>query len=338
MQDITPTLQGLRRIEEFLQSQDPGPALLEDVNRLRDSLERVYFALGSTLGLSDSDLALQEILRKPTLPPATTYPPTFIMTHRRSGGTLLQWLLNAHPSIASVPENELLKGICGVRFQKPGWILGNLRSLEMIGEGRSVHLARYASLVDGVFSAYAARQGKARWVDKECFLQDCLDLVDAIFDYRAHYIFLVRHGLDVAFSASVADRYSPAAGPQTGQPSLTVERHLRNWAGFNRSVADFCSCNRDRCLLIRYEDLVDSPEPVAMKLFEYLGESWIHSLLDDMQSQSKPPGPGDYKIWKTGGRIHKDSCRHWEQWPADLLTRLGKTANPILSMFGYDPI
>jgi protein-tyrosine sulfotransferase len=313
---------------------DKSAVILDEIADQRRALSERHHGAASPSPVSDFEIAEAEIFRKPTTDPFLITIPIFIVAHRRSGTTLLRWLLNAHPRLASVPENEMIKQILGGRSAKPHIFYSSFRSLEAFGEQRSTHLVRYAKLIDGVFRDYAIRQGKQRWVDKESFIENHLDALDSIFDYRAMYLYMIRHGLDVAFSASMSDRYNY----EGGLPSLSLEKHLRTWVNANETLADFWSCNTDRCFLVRYEDLVKSPETTATKILQALGESWIPTLIDDIQLAPKPPGPGDYKIWATGGKIHTDSINRWPEWPRPLLTRLGRIANPTLQRLGYPAI
>jgi hypothetical protein len=327
----------LSTLEDCLNMPNRGTQDLSDamgaVSYVRQSLWDAYAGNESFLGLSNSDLAAQEIFRQPTSERTLAADPIFIIGHRRSGTTLLAWLLNSHPVLCAVPENDLCTSLC--RPDTATSPFSFLKSLEQLGEPRRRCMNRFAFLIDGVFRDYASRQGKQRWVNKEVYLESRLDLLDAIFDYRARYLYIVRHGLDVAFSASAADRW---INPALTRSSLAIERHLHSWAAHNHSTADFQLSNRDRCLLIRYEDLIGSPELIAQEILEFLGEQWVPTILDDMQRQKHPLNLGDQKIIKTRGKIHDESVGRWKAWPPELILRLGPVANPVLRRLGYEPV
>lgn len=346
---VTPITEALDRLQTVLSNPTFGKKAsrksIRDLGYLRKTFNdlflrpayvREYFEGGeSPYGLSNTDLAMAELIRRPMSATTEEYTPIFILGHRRSGTTLLAWLLDSHPSIAAIPENNLCSSLLPPNGASPVGL--PLRSLELLDEPRSSFLARYAGLINGVFHDYAVRKGKRRWVDKEPLLQDRVDFLDTIFDYRARYIYIVRHGLDVAFSASVIDRInsfqymSPICG-------LGIERHLQSWVKMNESLASFHLCNQTRSMLVRYEEFVKAPEIVAKRLFTHLQEPWVPTILDDMQHQEHSTGLGDLHILKTGGKIQRDRCGRWVTWPKPVLERLGRIVNPTLVRLGYDRI
>jgi protein-tyrosine sulfotransferase len=292
---------------------------------------------------AEAALAMEEIDRRPRQDLQLRSRPTFILGHARSGTTLLAWLLDSHANLAVVPENFL----CHLLFdeeapprhqiheRRPIPIVRAGHSLENLGESRPTFLRRIAKLIDGTFVDYAARQGKKRWVDKEPFVPRSLDLLDAVFGYSALYIYIVRHGLDAAFSAS--ERFGWAGGtPLTRETSHNLRTYLRLWIEHNELYADFQELIPKRCLLVRYEDLVTSPEPVARRIFEFLGEPWQPTIFEDMQRQEHHRHMGDNKILAAGGaKIDPSRRGRWKGWPPALVRQLARMADPTLVRLGY---
>lgn len=294
---------------------------------------------------AEAALAMEEIERRPRPDMQLRSRPTFILGYGRSGTTLLAWLLDSHPNLAVVPENFLCHLLLDEEapprheiYERPIPIVRACHDMESLGEKRSIFLRRIAHLIDGVFSDYAARLGKKRWVDKELFVPRSLDLVDAVFGYNAQYIYIVRHGLDSAFSAS--ERYGWRRGtPITRETSHNLRNYLRFWVDNNELYADFYELNQQRCLLVRYEDLVTSPEPVARRIFEFLGESWQPGIFEDMQRQDHHQFLGDNKIQAVGGgKIDPSRRERWKSWPPALVRQLGRMADPMLVRLGYPPL
>jgi len=294
---------------------------------------------------AETALALEEIERRPREGMQLRSRPTFILGNRRSGTTLLAWLLDSHPHIAAVPENGLCYSLLidddpverrEVREHRIPLIHAQM-TLEALGESRGQLFARVAQLVDATFSDFAKRAGKPRWVEKEAFLHHSIDLLDAVFGYHAQYLYIVRHGLDVALSAS--ERFGRRLGtPIVQDGSLNLRNYLLQWIEANEPLMDFYERNEDRCLLIRYEDLVTRPEPEARRIFQFLGEPWSPTLLADMQRQDHHPALGDNKIILTGGRIDPGRRDRWRSWPPALVRQLGRLANPTLARLGYPPV
>jgi protein-tyrosine sulfotransferase len=290
-------------------------------------------------------LAMEEIERRPRPNMQLRSRPTFILGYGRSGTTLLAWLLDSHSNITVVPENFLCHLLLDEDapprheiYERPIPIVRVGHDLESLGETRPTFLRRIAHLIDGIFSDYTARQGKKRWVDKELFVPRSLDLLDAVFGYNAQYIYIVRHGLDSAFSAS--ERFGWSRGtPLTRETSHNLRNYLRLWIDNNELYADFHELNQKRCLLVRYEDLVTHQESVARRIFEFLGEPWQPSIFEDMQRQEHHRHMGDNKILATGGaKIDPNRRGRWKNWPPPLIRQLGRMADPTLVRLGYPPL
>jgi hypothetical protein len=349
-------LDSLGGIEELLQklagrreNRDLRRELDEKIGVVRSLQELVETRFGETTKGSGGEpeevrLAMEEIARKPRRGMELSSRPAFILGYRRSGTTLLAWLLDSHPKLAAVPENALCRSLLGEEelrlpevYERRLDLIYAYKSLDEMGETRARFLSRVAALIDGVFTDYARRCGKPRWVDKEVFLANSVDLLDAIFGYQAQYVYLVRHGLDTAYSAS--ERFGERLGtPIVREGSLNLRNYLRYWVDANEALIDFHERNRDRCLLVRYEDLVASPEPTARRIIEFLGERWHPRIFEDMQRQEHHDRLGDNKIHATGGKIDPTRRERWRRWPPELVRQLGRLADPTLIRLGFEPL
>ena len=270
--------------------------------------------------------------------------PVFIIGHWRSGTTLLSWLLNSHPRFASVPENQLLMSLCGAAavsrepYRAPLLpLVWAYQSVQFLGEERLRYFERYGELVESVFDDYTRRQGKERWVAKELLLHRSLDLLDLVFGYRCRFIYIHRHGLDVALSAS--ERFGARDGaPQLGASTFDLETYLGYWVEQNGAYMDFAERNPGRCHRLRYEDFVLAPEVEGKKLFAFLDEPWPETILEDMQRQDHHEGLGDNKIFETGGRIDPHRRELWKTLPPHIVRQLGRAADPMLARLGYPAV
>ena len=278
-----------------------------------------------------------EIIRQPQLPPAFQTTPTFIIGSRRSGTTLLSWLLDSHPSIACGPETNICHALLESKAtEKHLMIAGAYEGVSRLQESLDEFLLRFGKLIDGLLSDYARRRNKRRWVDKELFVHKSLDLLDRAFDYRAQYVYIVRHGLDAALSAA---EYSTR--PQVEPCSLNLRNRVLEWADNNQATMDFAERNPERAHIVRFEELLEQPETIARQLFDFLNEPWVDDIFTRMQTQEHTPfirTAGDAKIHLTGGRIDRKRRDRWQGLPPVLLAQLGRIANPVLIRLGYDPV
>jgi hypothetical protein len=117
----------------------------------------------------DSSLDLPpkaEIFRKPIAPSDEfSQTPLFIIGNRRSGTTLLAYLLNASNGVCALPESFLAGAVA--KCDPLMGMAGNAR--KRLNEPFSKFLRRLGQVVDSVFHDHAARANKSRWVSKELF-------------------------------------------------------------------------------------------------------------------------------------------------------------------------
>jgi len=87
------------------------------------------------------------------------------------------------------------------------------------------------------------------------------------------YVHLVRHGLDMAFSENNKQLYT--WGPYFGidvpkEKNKLPLSQLDYWIVTNNKVRDVCKKNKDRCLLLNYDDLCSHPKKTLKKLLKFL--------------------------------------------------------------------
>ncbi len=276
------------------------------------------------------------------------FKPTFIIGTWRSGTSLTASILNAHPEICAVPENELcrimlappassISDFIAPRNAGPIPIVHAYKTIEVMGETRSTLFRRWANLINEVYGDFARRQGKQRWVNKFVDGYHYLDVLDAIFGYQAQYIFVARHALDCAFSSS--ELYGRMEGaPIFVDGTLDIHTYIRHWVNSNEATADFTERNSSRCQTVRYEDLVLQSDAAIKRIFSFLGENCCPDILKRMAKEELARGLGDPKIFISGGAIDQSRMNRWHGWPAPLLRQLGRVANPTLLRLGYAPI
>ena len=187
--------------------------------------------------------------------------PIFVIGSPRSGTTLLRLLLDSHPRISCGEETHFLRDLGAIVGRH--WDL-----LATYGFERRWWLERMAAFYAGFQSAVLARDGKARWAEKDPTYTLILDLIDELFP-DAVYVHLVRDGHDVV--ASFRDRW----GYRSALRAARTE-----WARYVRSARSLGGrLPPERFLEVRYERLVADPEPEARRLFDFLGEAWDPAVL-----------------------------------------------------------
>ena len=227
----------------------------------------------------------------------------FIVGCPRSGTYLLSAILNASGRIAIPTETHFVP-----LFQPCLWIAGDLRRpgarkrlLRAIFIFLRIWLARaeeerdfaavtrhsllaienessriaddasnYASLVGGLFAAYARRQGVMDAGDKSAFFDHMpLEQIDTSMAGHARFIHVIRDGRDVCSSWRKIK-----VGPRSVSEAATAwTRHFEGKTAWGR-------LNPDRYLEVRYEHLLESPRDTLHKVCSFIGFDYSDALLD----------------------------------------------------------
>jgi hypothetical protein len=224
---------------------------------------------------------------------ATPTAPIFVIGYQRSGTTLIQALLGAHPRIAAPPETYF-----AFRVADQAEYFGDLGDdtnlsralheainppLDVFADCAFDHdrlLARakegprtYAALIDTIMSDFAERAGKQRWSDKSPGQR--IDAAYGLFP-DAQVVHIVRDPRDVVASSLET--------PWTEPDATRIAREWRSFTlhairrGFEVGPAQF--------LQIRYEDLTREPAAVLRVVCAFLGEEYEPAMLDDPSLRS----------------------------------------------------
>jgi hypothetical protein len=214
-------------------------------------------------------------------------PPIFVVGFQRSGTTLLQSMLGAHPAIAAPPETHFVFRIAALRdYYGDLRDDGNLRRVlhetvhsrhsfladlgldeDRLFERTRSGGAEYATVFDAVMSEIALAWGKRRWSDKSPGQRPAASL--ALFP-RAQLVHIVRDPRDTVAS-SVETPWTPGSPRQVA----------RAWRRFTvEAVRTGLEAGPRQYLLVRYEDLVREPEAMLRRVCQFLGEEFEPVMLD----------------------------------------------------------
>lgn len=211
--------------------------------------------------------------------------PFFIVGSGRSGSTLLQTLVDAHPHLSIPRESHIYDSFDRV-FDSYGDLRerGNQKRfinallddvfirqwrLEATVEQVERRLARpdRGGIIEALFALYAEQHGALRWGDKTP--EHVRHLRDIRGDFPdAKLIHLVRDGRDVAeaFRRMVFGSYS-AVGL------------ARDWRRDVMAWQTFClEHGKTDTLVVRYEDLVTNPATTMRKVFRFLDEPYVDTV------------------------------------------------------------
>jgi hypothetical protein len=230
--------------------------------------------------------------------------PIFVVGFQRSGTTLFQALLGAHPRIAAPPETYFIYRVADHadyfgdladdanlrralhEALNPGFDMfaGCGFEFDSLFDQARRRPRTYAALFDTILTDFARRQGKARWSEKSP--GQPIDSIYALYP-NAQVIHLVRDPRDVvASSLEVPWTDADAAGGLA-----------RGWRAFTlRAIRRGLEAGPARFLQIRYEDLTHDPEAVLRVVCAFLHEDFTPQMLD--QAARNGTVPDAAKDWQ----------------------------------------
>lgn len=252
-------------------------------------------------------------------PPAT--PPEdrmfFIVGRGRSGSTLLVRILNAHPSIAVAEESLFVMSLAPRyeriswdekrvrRFARDLWYEERMHRWGLQAEALEESLveltseATFARLCARVYAAGAVARGKSGELllgDKNPHYALFVPRLARLFP-RARFIHLVRDYRDniLSYRNVRFDLFS-------------VGGLAYRWTKYNEGILAAAQHQPERCLRVRFEDLVREPESTLRRICAFLEVPFTRDLLRFHersgvelawhQHASRPPDPDRTARWR----------------------------------------
>jgi len=267
--------------------------------------------------------------------------PVFVLCHGRSGSTLLRFLLDAHPELACPPETNL-PSLCAQLATVWSLIEGAPLSVNRGDEPPSIPDAAIAGIrqtMDRMIGSYLTRRGKLRYCDKSLGTARFVELLLRIYP-QARFLCLYRHPMDVIASGLEACPwglngygFEPYIATTPGNAVMALARFWADNAAATLAAEEQFA---ERCLRIRYEDLVTDPEGTAAGVFRFLDAAMVPGLSTTcFSSERERFGPADYKIWSTSRVSPKSIGRGWSVPSAIIAPQVLAGINEIAAKLGY---
>lgn len=280
--------------------------------------------------------------------------PFFVIGNPRSGTTLLRLMLNRHEKIVVPPECGFSVWLSSefsdsdfssqdVRMKFISQVVQS-RKFETWGLGeseinhfvQSQQVMRYRDIVLSIYILYGLKNGRSPLLvgDKNNYYIKHLDTLDRLFD-QPKYVFISRDGRDVACSyralqtIQAGSKYSPTLPDR-------MDEIAAEWVQNNAGVIAYLEKFPERCMLIRYEDLINSPERELRRACNFFGVDYRPTMLSYYEGNDEPR---EFLAWKEKVMQPPDrenSGMYRRLLSHDEIRIFEEIAKDTLNYFGYD--
>jgi len=235
----------------------------------------------------------------------------FIVGCPRSGTTLLQTLLAAHPQVKSFPETHFIPHLISKwsRITKIPSLRGKhkLINLLVILEYQSMRkiipgfgsIRRYVNCFVNILDTITVENNKQIWLEKT---PSNLHYVNFIEKYipDAKFIHIIRNGEDVVASLyEVTHQY-----PEQWRGSRSIKKCVRRWNSDVKRTRKHLHKKNHIC--ITYENIIQKTEDALKKLSLFIGVDYDYAMMAEYDKTANELILGDEK-WKS---LNREKIKH----------------------------
>jgi tetratricopeptide (TPR) repeat protein len=249
--------------------------------------------------------------------------PAFLVGFPRSGTTLLDTMLGAHPQLWVMEERPTIQGMLDLYA---GW---GMRYAEDLALLTPRHRAELRLAYQRVARA-AGWDGSRRLLDKSPWATAHLGLIHQLFP-DAPVVFMVRHPCDVILSCFMNNFEIHSGSVHFVRLESTVALYC--------SIMDLWQLYQRRLPLkyqvLRYEDLIESPEAEMRRLIGFLDLPWAPEVLDNQAAALRRGYIATPSYSQVGQPLYRSSRGRWQRYMTYLEPHLPRLL-PYIRAFGYE--
>lgn len=259
-------------------------------------------------------------LAPPTVP-AGSPPPVFLIGFPRSGTTLLERVLRAHPRVAVVEEQETLAPLLEDFVLAPD---GTARAAGLDAAAVAAYRAAYRELTRRLTGA---ADGQVV-IDKMPLYTLFLPLIRRVFP-DANIIMALRDPRDVCLSCFAQNFGLNAAMAQF----LDIGKTARYYATVVGLGLEALERPPIRALRVRYEDLIENLEGEARRALDFLGLEWDPAVLRwrERLAGARVTTPSYRQVARP---LYRSSVGRWRAYAGELAPAL-PALEPYVAALGY---
>lgn len=287
------------------------------------------------MNLGDAKRHFGRIVQKLTQPPIVVkrddqeqMPGAFIIGAPRSGTTLLRYLFDSHPIVASPPETHIFVPLLSA--------LDDKRSIDCMwnmGFHRDSVAGALGDCCRVFLEGYAKSKGKSFWIEKTPNYTSIIPKLHEAFG-NVKFIMLYRHPLEIVNSMMGRDmiEYQPDIIEYRKKYSSDLEAYCVFVSDQQKAMLDFQRKNPDVTFAVKYENITDNPDVELKKMCEFLDLGFDPAMIkfDDV---SHDTGGGDLKILQTRGI--NPSKKNRSNWTPERREEAFSYFQDVLPELGY---
>ena len=258
----------------------------------------------------------------PSLPiarPASSH--IFLMGFPRSGTTLIESMLTAHPDVVSLEERNTLQGSVRAWLSDPA-------ALNRLMNARDAELSPYRQDYWACVKAFGSDPTGKIFIDKNPFNALKLPLIYRLFP-DAKVVFAIRDPRDVVFSC-FRRRFN--LNPSTYE-LLDLGRAAALYDGMMQFAQSFRAAFSFEEHQLVYERLVKDPATEAKAVCAFIGAPWRDDLID-FAGRAKRGDVASASSAQIARGLYTDGAGQWRRYRRELEPVLGLLA-PWVERFGY---
>ncbi|HEY6892964.1 MAG TPA: sulfotransferase, partial [Rhodanobacteraceae bacterium] len=274
---------------------------MEDLQRVAPERAAREVPEGS---LALPDVSAEDYRNWPTFAaPDARHSPVFVVGFPRSGTTLLEQMLDAHPGLQSMDENPFFNRLADTLRRHDSRILGSLEVLRQfdVDELRKQYLLMVSERIE--------RRWDAQLVDKNPLNMPWLPFIHRLFP-NAKYILALRHPCDVLLSCYMQNFRSSILL----SASASLERLARTYVAIFECWMHHVDVFKPNVLESRYEDLVADPLRQARRLADFLEIEDAAPMLNFHEHAREKGYIGTPSYSQVIEPVNKKALGRWERY------------------------
>ena len=250
--------------------------------------------------------------------------PSFLVGFPRSGTTLLDQILDSHPSIQVMEERDALYETAAAIERELGDYPACVATLD------TTAMNKFREVYFRAVERYVDREPGTLLVDKYPFNICHMPLIARLFP-KAKIILAMRHPCDVVLSNFMQNYVVNIAMANFFTVPDTAHCYGQVMGLWQKSVSllplDYHT--------VRYEALIDGLESEARRLFEFLDAEWDNAVLD-YAAHAKQRGLINTPSYQSVTEpVYGRAMNRWKRYEQELAPVLDELA-PFIEAFGYD--